>query len=338
MSGMSLEKIKIFDYLKDNNLAHAKISQAYKQYLRKRIIEEYGTLSKYAKYKLKMHGQTLATEFRKNKYFKFDRLLKITNDFNIPNKEVYNEILALFARGSNTSKELILNKELEVNEFFVEGYALYLAEGDTGLSGKTKPRKFRFTNSEIGVINNMIKWITTYFPKNDFYVVVINPKGNKIDFEVIKKSINCDDMKFKEDIYNKVVKYRIFFDQAILIDLILAIEEKIKELCKKDKKLAAAYIRGMMIGEGTAYFNRSRYVRIEMKNEKEIKYLHELFTLLGFDCKPSLRTERHNMWSLYIGAKQLKRYYAEIGFGVHKKRQEILEKGVNKKLRVNQYC
>lgn len=74
-----------------------------------------------------------------------------------------------------------------------------------------------------------------------------------------------------------------------------------------------------------------------MKNEKEIKYLHKLFTLLGFKCKPSLRTTRPNMWSLYIGAKQLSKYHKLIGFGAQNKRQRILEKAVNKRLKINQY-
>ena len=94
----------------------------------------------------------------------------------------------------------------------------------------------------------------------------------------------------------------------------------------------------MMIGEGTAYFNRSRYVRIEMRNEKEIKYLHRLLTMLGFDCKPVLRQNRESHWSLYIGAKQLDKFAKEIGFGVHQERQKILEEANQKILRVNQYC
>ena len=334
---MNSAKIKTFDYLAKFSRVHVKITDRFFNRIKNKILGDFGSLRKYNK-ALKISYPTLKWEFRQNAYHPFYRILKIIKDIHISKEELYKNILGFYHWGSHRKEHLKIPFELNIDEFFVEGFALYLAEGDTGLSGKTKPRKFRFTNSEIGVINNMIKWITMHFPKNDFYVVVINPKGNKIDIEVIKKSINCDNIKFKEGTYNKVVKYRIFFDQAILIDLILAIEEKIKELCKKDKKLAAAYIRGMMIGEGTAYFNRSRYVRIEMKNEKEIKYLHELFTMLGFDCKPSLRTERQNMWSLYMGAKQLAKYHREIGFGVHKKRQEILEKGVNKKLRVNQYC
>jgi len=110
---------------------------------------------------------------------------------------------------------------------------------------------------------------------------------------------------------------------------ILSLESTIKELCSKDYKLACAYIRGMMIGEGTVYNNRMRYVRIEMRNEKEIKYLHGLFLMLRYDCKISYRTTRENMWSIYIGAKQLEKYYNEIGFGVHEKRQEKLKETIS---------
>lgn len=335
---MNSTKIITFDYLRNNSLAHVKVSSAFKLDLKSRILNKYRTLNKYNREKLNINLQTLALEFSKNKYFKFDRLLKIIKDLNISKEELYNEILAFFARGSKTSRELILNKELEIDEFFVEGYALYLAEGDNGSNGTKTPRKFRFSNADANVINHMIKWIKTYFPNNQFYVIAVNPKGNFIDFEKIRKLINHDNIRFKEETYNKIIKYKLCFDSAILIDLILAMQLTIKELCTKNPKLASAYIRGMMIGEGTAYFNRSRYVRIEMRNEKEIKYLHQLLTMLGFNCKPYLRSNRYDMWSLYIGAKQLAKFAKEIGFGVHQERQQILEQGANKVLRVNQYC
>jgi len=306
----------LYDFLIDNKLVHVKIDKDFRDLVHKRVIDKYGSLRKYNQ-NLKINYGTLKAQFNRNFFFKFDRLLKIANDVDISKEDIFNHISTFFARGSNTSKEVVIPREITIDEQFVEGFALYLAEGDTGLSGKTIPRKFRFTNSEICVINNMVKWINKYFPENEFYLMTIDPTATN---------------------YNKITKYRLCLDSAIIIDLILAMDTKIKNICSNDEKLAAAYIRGMMIGEGTAYFNRSRYVRIEMKNEGEIKYLHQLFTLLGFDCKPSLRTTRHNMWSLYIGAKQLRRYNDLIGLGIHEKRQAILERAVNKKLRVNQYC
>lgn len=333
-----MNKINTFDYLKDFKRIHVKIIDSLFYKIKNIILNEYGSLSKYNKKFSISNYVTLQSEFKTNIYHPFYRLLKIIETLNISKEELYFNITCFYNWGSHSNCEVKIPQELNIDQFFVEGYSLYLAEGDTGFSGTKKPDGFRFTNADPNVINHMIKWLETYFPKNKFYVIAINPKGNPIDFDKIKTLINCDKIFFKEDSYNKIVKYRIILDRVVLIDLILSIEDTIKELCAKDPKLAAAYIRGMMIGEGTAYFNRSRYVRIEMRNEREIKYLHSLLTMLEFDCKPVLRSNRHNMWSLYIGAKQLTKFAKEIGFGVHQGRQQILDKGVNKVLRINQYC
>ena len=334
---MNKTKIITFDYLKQFNRIHVKITDSFFNKLRNIILKEYG-IKRFGKNILRINEGTFQSEFVRNVYHPFSRILSIIKYLNIEEKELYDNILGFYHWGSHNNCDIQISRELEINEFFVEGYALYLAEGDTGFSGNKRPRHFRFTNADVNVINHMIKWINTYFPNNGSYVSVINPNGNEINFGEINKLINHDKIKFSEGDYNKIIKYRIYVDRAVIIDLILSIENIIKELCSKDSKLAAAYIRGMMIGEGTAYFNRSRYVRIEMKNEKEIKYLHKLLTMLGFDCKPVLRQDRKGYWSLYIGAKQLDKFAKEIGFGVHNERQRILEKGANKILRVNQYC
>ena len=331
-----MKTINAFDYLSQFEKIHIKITDKFFNKLKNKIIKEYG-IKKFG-ILLKVNPNTFISEFRRNIYHPFYRILKISQVFKINREELYDNILGFYPWGSHRKNYLKISRELNVGEFFVEGYALYFAEGDNGSNGKTRPRKFRFTNSEPSVINFMINWIETYFPNNEFYVSIINPKSKFMDFDKAKKLINHNKIKFEEENYNKVVKYKIHLDYAIIIDLILSIELIIKELCSKDPKLAAAYIRGMMIGEGTAYFNKSRYVRIEMRNEKEIKYLHKLFIMLEFDCAPTLRSNRHNMWSLYIGAKQLDKFAREIGFGVHQERQRILERGINKILKVNQYC
>ena len=196
-----------------------------------------------------------------------------------------------------------------------------------------EPINFTYKNE-----GNLIIAISTNYRHGS----IVTSGNNEKDLENIKQYLELEHsqvkIKYTKTKWKNKIIYKTCLDNALLIDLILLIEPTIKEFCSKDNKLAAAYIRGMMIGEGTAYFNKSRYVRIEMRNEKEIKYLHRLLTMLGFECKPVLRSNRHDMWSLYIGAKQLDKFAKEIGFGVHKERQQILEQGVNKVLRVNQYC
>lgn len=122
-----------------------------------------------------------------------------------------------------------------------------------------------------------------------------------------------------------------------MIDLVLSLDRMVKKLCSNEKIFAIGYIKGIMAGEGTVYFNKSRYVRIEMRNEKEIRYVHLLLKNLGYDCSVSMRTERLGMCSIYIGAKQLEKFYNEIGFGSELNRQNLLKLAVDKKLRVNQY-
>lgn len=328
---MSSIKIETYQYLKNNPLVHVYIDDEFRELILNKILLKYKSLTNYNKKELRIGRQTLRVQFKINKYFKFDRLIRISRDIDITETEVFNHISKFFCRGSNTSKEVFLSRDILVDAFFVEVFALYLAEGDNGSNGQTKPRKVRFTNSELCVIKHFLDWIKKYFPYNEFYFKILIPENyNKepIELHDIRKYLNISD----EQIRIKICKwkkrtqivYRLCLDSAVLIDLILSLENTIKDLCAKDKNLARAYIRGMMIGEGTVYNNRSRYVRIEMRNGKEIEYLHKLLIILNYNCKISYRTTRENMWSIYIGASQLKKFYSEIGFGIHEKRQEKL--------------
>ena len=197
-------KIITFDYLKNSKIAHAKVSNSFKKYLKNNILSKYKSLKEYHREKLDVNYRTIIAEFRLNRYFKFNRLLKIIEDFNIPRDQLYDEISALFARGSNTSKELKLNKELIIDEFFVEGYALYLAEGDNGSNGKTIPRKVRLINSEYPVLKNFQNWLDNYFPNNHYYFLIITPH-NKVftaeHYNFIKDYFNLNDNQIKTKVY-----------------------------------------------------------------------------------------------------------------------------------------
>ncbi|MFW6135090.1 MAG: LAGLIDADG family homing endonuclease, partial [Elusimicrobiota bacterium] len=205
-----------------------------------------------------------------------------------------------------------------------------MAEGDTGLNGKKSAKKLRFTNSDLEIIRFFINWLKKYFPRISYYVCVILPQSqeikNKFSVPVVKKFLGLrhSQIRLQKGAYNKKVKYRVCADFILLINLVLKLERLVKKLCLTNNNLASAYIRGMMAGEGTCYFNKSRYVRIEMKNKREIAYIYKLLRLLNYECKLSSRTYRKDMWSIFIGAKQLKKFYSQIGFGAHKQRQKIL--------------
>ncbi|HLD87678.1 MAG TPA: LAGLIDADG family homing endonuclease [Candidatus Nanoarchaeia archaeon] len=334
---MNSNTIRTFDYLQDFKRVHIKITDSFFLKIKGLLKKKYLSIKGYALYHQINQG-TFSCEFRRNIYHPFQRLIQMANNLHIPQEELYGNIHGFYHWGSHREIVAKIPLHLSVGEFFAEGYALYLAEGDNGSNAKTKPRKFRFTNSDANVINHMIRWLNTYLPDNPFSVEVISPRGNLANQEEIRGIIQHSTLRFTEEDYNRKIKYKICLNSAIIIDFFLALKPTVKMLCSKDRSLAAAYIRGMMIGEGTAYFGRARYVRIEMRNEEEIRYLHYLLTMLGYSCTPMCRSTRHDMWSLYIGAKQLEKFASEIGFGIHRKRQGILERANAKVLKINQYC
>ena len=124
------------------------------------------------------------------------------------------------------------------------------------------------------------------------------------------------------------VCYRVCLDSAVIIYLFLELKKQVKELVQKDDNLMRAYIRGMMMGEGTVHHKGSfHYVRIEMKNKEEILFLASLFEKLGFRFTCKERGTRKGIWYIYIGGKDnLLKYYETIGFGALEKRQRVLEK------------
>ncbi|MBD3312924.1 hypothetical protein GF345_00620 [Candidatus Woesearchaeota archaeon] len=328
-------KIQIHYLLRNFDMIYVEVSKNFTDYLREKIIQDYGSIKAYNRKVSRINYVTFKWAFQRKKYHNYNRLLKIANSLDIPEEDVSKEIKGFYHWGSHRKQGLKIPKNIALNDFFVEGYALYLAEGDTGFNGKKKPRKLRFTNSELCVIKHYMNWLDNFFTDCPYSVNVVFPENMKLSEEckkkIIKKlSLNKEKVRFSRGYHNKQIKYRVCLDQAIIIDLVLTLEETIKEATKNNEKLAAAYVRGMMIGEGTAYCNRSKYVRIEMKNQKEIDFISELLDILAIQYKKKCRSNREGMWSLYIGGREnIKRYSRVIGFGVHKKRQDILDKIVN---------
>tara|TARA_Y100000310_G_scaffold339187_1_gene431110 strand:- start:1850 stop:2866 length:1017 start_codon:yes stop_codon:yes gene_type:complete len=337
-------KIDVYKLLANTNV-YVDVSASFVSGIKENLLLRYKTLKNYCKVSGHTKYCTLKRAFCHAKYQQFSRLLILARDTGFDEETVFGEVKGFYSSGSKTGKIVYLSRYLELDKQFVEGFALYLAEGDTGSNGANVPSKLRFTNSNLGLHKFFIDWIRTYFPGNafTFRVIVPLPKSISIDqVEDIANKLNLDKNQIKVNYYKWARKtgfiYRVWLDSAIIIRLVLGIENTIKTVVQSDPILMRAYIRGLAAGEGTVYFNKARYVRIEMKNEKEIRYLATLFEALGYDHKLDARTTRPGMWSVYIGAKELKKYHEEIGFGAHLGRQALLKQAASKVLRVNQYC
>ncbi|MAG45764.1 MAG: hypothetical protein CMH63_03270 [Nanoarchaeota archaeon] len=125
-------------------------------------------------------------------------------------------------------------------------------------------------------------------------------------------------------------KYKISLERKIFLLIILKLQKSIKKLCKINKEFASKYLEGISAGEGTAYAKKIRYVRIEMRNPKEINFLSKLFKLLEINYILGKRSTRKDMWWIYISKEHnLKRFNDLIGFNLIPHRQRILEQAID---------
>ena len=177
-----LVAIDVYDKLLLNKNVYAYFQKDFIRNLRLEIKSHYGTLSNYNRNILKLKEGTFKYMFKKYaRTFQFPRIVKMASDCGISKETVFSNVIGFRASGSHRNKILKIPRIIKVDEGFVEGYALYLAEGDTGLSGKKIPRKFRFTNSEVTVINHFMEWIRKYLPNIDFYINVVVPSDRNLE-------------------------------------------------------------------------------------------------------------------------------------------------------------
>jgi len=317
-------KIHTLPILERTNTVFTSVEHAFTEKLIEKIKKSYGTINQFNEKFFKIERHAFNWAFKNRYGHNFGRLLQICQLLDINEQELKSNIQGFYSWGSH-NKPVRIPEQIEITEMFVEGYALYIAEGDTGDSGVKKSRKVRFTNTNTSVINFFSGWLKQTFLEIPVYLVIFVPE--KQDYEDTRPGINISDIRIKtsKGSYNKQIKYRLCMDNAITIDILLAIRETVRSAVREDAALAAAYLRGLMAGEGTVYNNRSKYVRLEMKNEPEIQLAKELLTNLNIDFTHHKRTTRERMESIYVGGKEnIRRYYELVGFGAHKGRQEKL--------------
>ncbi len=133
---MTSTKIETYQYLKEFPRIHIKISDELFNKIKINIKSKYHSLYKYND-QLKLNYVTLKKEFRSNQHHNFNRILKISQNANIKSEEFANNILGFYHQGSH-NEFIKISRFINIDEFFVEGYALYLAEGDNGSNGLTR--------------------------------------------------------------------------------------------------------------------------------------------------------------------------------------------------------
>jgi hypothetical protein len=209
---------------------------------------------------------------------------------------------------------------MKIDEDFVKGVGYYIGDGRM-----TAPRSLSTVNQDTKIIRFFIKWLKKYFKiKNENIIIKI--MTNKSDYDELKlkkyfskklrinrKYIRSVSLKPNAKSHHNIlieasthsVSAKRNFDQSIPI---------VKSRSLKNKKLAEAYLKGIMAAEGSPKYHiksGSKSVHLKMKNEEEIKYLGELLNnVLRIDSSILRVKNEEGMWLITIsGIKELKRLY-----------------------------
>lgn len=325
-------KIDVYSLLLTDDKCYVLLEKEYFLRIRERVILQYGSLKNFSKSILKIPYGRAKWFFKPESHKQVMLFEKTLISINQPMPSSYPFIKSFYHYGSRNTGTTI-PKEIVIDEQFVEGFSLYLGDGTTGTHGLLPSKKFRFTNADIDVIKFFLDWLRRYFPSFSYVVRISIPQGLKVSEGFISNlasylQINSDVLRFSTGYYNKQIKYRVVVDNILLIKLFLIMKKTVHKEVLKNKKLMSAYIRGMSAAEGTAYFRPPhKYVRIEMKDKKEICFMSRLLDKLSVDHLLMSRSNRSGMCSIHIGKRtDLQLFSKKIGFGCSKKREKVLKK------------
>jgi len=226
---------------------------------------------------------------------------------------------------------------MKIDEDFVKGVSYYIGDGRM-----TAPRSLSTVNQDIETIKFFIKWLQKYF-KFDLQnikikILIAQPSFNgpilKKRFSerlgIKYKEIHSVKQKYKSkpyhsdlvEIWANNVSARRNFDKSIPL---------VKKKCLKNKKLAIAYVKGIMAAEGSPKYHKksgSRNVHLKMKDKEEIKYIGNLLNnILGIKSSILKIKTEEGMWLITIsGIEEIKKLNDLNIFEIESRKRDKLKK------------
>ncbi len=199
---------------------------------------------------------------------------------------------------------------MKIDENFVKGTAYYIGDGRT----KTN-RGLSTVNQDSVVIKFFLKWLKEYFDigvectKIHIKMNVPNFSKTRIKKEfgkmlgITSNIISSVKLKHGAKPHHKIL-IEVCANNSLAKEKFDKLIPKVKSRCIKNKKLALAYLKGIMAAEGSPKYHKesgSRNIHLKMKNEQEIKYLGNLLNnTLGIKSSVLKVNNEEGMWLITI--------------------------------------
>jgi hypothetical protein len=245
---------------------------------------------------------------------------------NIEKKELYNNIKEVYPQVKKSSFKL---KEIEIDPLFTELYGAWIGEGDHS----SKREAISLTNYSVELLKLHIKLLIKFgFGRNKIKAEIISPKKepkNKIK-EKWSKILNLPlnqitTVTYMENATQEGAGVEVWC--AGLFRILHQIDNKIKSIIKNsNKNIKIAYIKGIFAAEGSVR-KKGKEIRINMKDISELIFVEYILQDLNIKSRPIKFNKFSRCCELSIlGFKNIKQFKEINGFGLNKKRNNLLNK------------
>lgn len=254
----------------------------------------------------------------------------------IPKIEMAETLIEVYVKkhpgqGGHDSKHFVLNRFLELDEFFFENLGLWQGEG-----GKHKGLYFgnncldlllhfiRFAEERLGLDRKMFK-VTINVPKATLSEDTVKrawAEKLRIPFENFTRM--CADIRINEEYA------QVYINGIILAELMVGIHEKLKQFLVSDEKNCVPYMRGIIAGEGQVALKKSgtiSHVSIASANLEDVELFKSCLTTIGIASGKYMENGRK--FPIY-GRRNLEKVRQLDMMKLHPNKKSKFENGINR--------
>lgn len=234
-------------------------------------------------------------------------------------------------QGGHDSKSFVLNRYLELDEFFFENLGLWQGEG-----GKAKGMYFgnnclallshfiAFAEERLGLDRNLFK-VTINVPKAASSEDDVKRRWSEklnIPFENFTKP--CVDSRINEEYA------QVYINGIVLAELMKELHRKLKPVLVSDARNCAPYIRGIIAAEGQVALKKTgtiSHVAIASANMDDVNLFKRCLTTLGIASGKYMENGRK--FPIY-GRKHLERIRQLDMMSLHPAKKSKFENGISR--------
>jgi hypothetical protein len=329
--------LHVCDYLVERNNVRVKLNKDFCKLIYNKLRLKFNSIAEYNKIRnLAKTYDSLYDWLRNDKSIRLKHIIQIIKDVGILHEELHKNIIGFTSQGSKFI--LKIPYFVEVTEELTEFYGMYVGDGETS----KKSQSLSFGNTSEIMLRKFLNFVIKVFDINlsDFSICIQVPYSlyneNEIKLKWAKtldiKSENIKSIYYTPEIkiYGRINKRnkeycRIRLNRSIVKWFFDNIHNILKNYIMNDKKLYIGYLRGIFAAEGCCSFDSKykRVITINMRSNKEMKFISNILLLLGVQNKVKWRMkDGSKMYFINIYNKQSFEKLFEIDlFNLHEEKK-----------------